>query len=119
MKRFRKRCAVFAAWAAIALMAACSRQAEPLAQEFVGTWRSSRMVSAPVVLMSTGEWEIRSDTGNVMQHGVWRLERGTIVWTVRAGGHIESDRNPIVAWAERSFRLREADGSVTTFDRLE
>jgi hypothetical protein len=101
------------------LVAGCSRAPEPAPADFVGQWRSSRLATTPLHLHANGEWEIRSADGAVMQYGVWALRERRILWTFRQEGRTEHDENPIVAFAPGRFQLRERDGSVTTFERLE
>lgn len=99
-----------------ALLAGCSPQPKP--EQFAGTWKSSRMATAPLHLHPNGEWEIRSAEGTVMQYGVWQLRDRTFVWSIKQGDNLMHDPNPIVAVKADRFELRERDGSVTVFQRL-
>lgn len=100
-----------------ALATACTKA--PEARQFVGTWKSSRLVT-PMVLMGNGEWEIRDADGAVLQYGLWRVDGPSLVWTHRnADERLVDDANAIVSTDARRFVLRERDGSMTTFDRLD
>lgn len=112
-----RRARGFALAVACAALLACSPQPKP--EQFAGTWKSSRMATAPLHLHANGEWEIRSDAGAVMQYGVWQLEGRDFVWTIKQeDGRLLRDPNPIVAVKADRFELRERDGSVTVFRRL-
>lgn len=111
-----------AALAALVLAAsalpACGGRA-PQAEQFVGKWRSSRMATAPLELLANGEWEIRAADGQVMQYGVWQLDGRRIFWTIKQGERLQHDANAILSVDARRFELRESDGSVTRFERLD
>jgi hypothetical protein len=100
----------------LGVLGACQQQPKPAS--FVGKWKSSRLAT-PLVLQANGDWEIRSDDGQVLQYGVWQLRGGSLVWSVKLGGTLEHDVNPIVSVGERRFELRERDGSVTRLDRID
>lgn len=85
--------------------------------DFVGTWQSSRTLT-PLILSANGEWEIRTPEGSVLQYGIWRYERNRIIWTIKQGGGIATDINPVLSVSKDSFELREQDGSTTRFRRL-
>jgi len=105
-----------AALLAVAVLAAC--QPRWKADQFHGKWKSSRLAT-PLYLHDSGEWEIREDGGRALQYGVWRLQDGGILWSVRTSdGRLVHDANPIVSVGERRFVLREQDGSLTKFERL-
>ncbi len=86
-------------------------------QQFVGVWTSSR-THTPINIYANGEWEIKSDDGRVMQYGVWQVVGDNIMWSYKSGGRILHDINPIVAVAPGQFKVREQDGTVTTFARV-
>lgn len=97
----------------------CSPAAEFKSEQFVGSWKSSRLNSRPVHLMANGEWEIRADDGGKpLQFGVWEVKVRTLTWTIRIDKQLTHDRNRIESYAPNRFTLREQDGSLTTFDRL-
>lgn len=99
------------------LLAGCQPQYETA--QFVGRWKSSRL-SSPLVLRDTGEWEILSDEGKVLQYGVWRLEGQRLMWAMRnPNGTLTQDPTPLVAVTPQRFSVRERDGSVTLFVRLD
>jgi hypothetical protein len=100
---------------AVALLTAC--QPALKAEQFAGSWTSSRLAT-PIHLHTSGEWEIRGDEGRALQLGVWQLQDRSIHWTVRLGdGRLMHEINPVVSWTGQRFQLRERDGSVTTFER--
>ena len=97
----------------------CSKP-EPTAAQFVGQWRSSRMNSAPVHLHANGDWEIRSpDDDKVMQFGVWEVKNHSVVWYIKQDGRLAREGNAIVSVDRNRFELRERDGSITRFERLD
>lgn len=100
-----------------ALLGGCKAQ-NPLAEkDFVGKWKSSR-ASTPIQMFENGEWELLSEDGGVMQYGVWQVFDNKIMWSYIDDDRFGHDTNPILAASASEFRLREADGSVTTFVRL-
>ncbi len=97
----------------------CSSDAEYKPEQFVGNWKTSRMNSRPVHLMANGEWEIRpEDGGKPLQFGVWEVKGRVLTWTIRLNDQLTHDRNRIESYAPNRFTLREQDGSLTIFDRL-
>jgi hypothetical protein len=110
----RSKCLIVAL--AVALLAACQQQLKPA--QFEGKWKSSRLAT-PLMLHANGEWEIRADDGQVLQFGVWQLRDRAFVWSVKVDGALQHDPNPIVSVNPQRFELRERDGSVTRFDRLD
>jgi hypothetical protein len=82
----------------------------------VGRWKSTR-TQTPFYLHANGEWEIRRED-KVLEYGVWRLERGSLIWTYKDGSGYRDDINPVLSTGRDQFQLRETDGSVTTFMRL-
>ena len=107
--------------AGIAILAAglvaCGK--EPRQEQFVGRWQSSRLATAPLLLHKNGEWEIRATDRQVMQYGLWRLQGQRLIWTIKQGDQLQHDANAILQVEERRFELRESDGSVTRFERLD
>lgn len=100
-------------------LGACSRAPQWTADQFVGRWKTSRMTTRPIELHANGEWEIRSATGaEVVQYGVWHLQDRTLVWTFRTDSGVMHDTNPILSVSPNRFELRESDGSVTRFERV-
>ena len=97
-------------------LSACSREASR--DSFVGKWKSSR-ATTPIYLHDNGDWEIKQDDGTILQYGVWQLKDGSILWSFKIGGSVGHDRNSILSVKPREFKLREADGSTTTFTRLD
>ncbi len=101
----------------VALLTACSSEDLYKERDFVGKWQSSR-VTTPVYLYDTGEWEMKTDEGEVQQYGIWQYSHNKILWTVRVNGTILHDPNPVLSVSPEQFQIRERDGSVTTFRRL-
>ena len=103
----------------VTLAAGCARDPEPQPQQFVGTWQSSRLASRPLHLMANGDWEIRSEgAAKPLQYGVWQLQGRTLLWTFRSNGETVHDKNRIESFDSGRFVLREQDGSLTSFARL-
>jgi hypothetical protein len=96
-------------------LAACSPELKQ--SDFIGKWRSSK-ASTPIYLDANGEWEIRSDDGTVLQYGIWRYDNHKIMWTVKIGGSYRHEANEVVNFASGEFKLKELDGSETTFQKL-
>lgn len=97
----------------------CARDPEPQPQQFVGTWKSSRLASRPLHLLANGDWEIRSEVAaQPLQYGVWQLQGRTLLWTFRLDGKTVHDQNRIESFDSGRFVLREQDGSLTSFARL-
>ncbi|MDO5692598.1 MAG: hypothetical protein Q4G70_08985 [Pseudomonadota bacterium] len=109
-------------WGIVALLLAVAvgcGDKPPQVDQFVGKWRSSRMNTAPLYIHANGEWEIKSDDGEVMQFGVWELKPLSFVWYVKTNGQLLRDPNAIVTVEKNRFALRESDGSVTNFERID
>lgn|SRR5574343_774001 len=87
------------------------------AHDFVGKWQSSRAVT-PIYLDANGEWEIRKDDGTLLQYGVWRYEDKRLIWSIKQGERVMDDANPVLSVTPAEFQLRERDGQVTVFKRL-
>jgi hypothetical protein len=101
----------FVAW----LLTAC--QPSTQATDFVGKWVSSR-TNIPVHIAANGEWELKTDEGSVLQYGLWRYESHKLIWTIRQGGRLMDDPNPVLSVAKDEFRLRELNGDETVFRRV-
>jgi hypothetical protein len=100
---------------ALSLLAACQQQPKP--ENFVGKWKSSRLATQ-LILQANGDWEIRGVDGPVLQYGVWQLRGSSFIWSIQLDGQLQHDSNDIVAFGAKRFELRERDGSVTTFARI-
>lgn len=85
---------------------------------FVGKWKSSKL-ETPVYLYDNGEWEIKTESGGVLQYGVWDYKAGTITWSYKAGSNVGHDANAVLSATPQEFHVREGDGTTTTFSRLE
>ena len=104
------------ALALLALLCACTAAVDE--KNLVGKWRSSKLAT-PIFLYANGEWEIKTDDGGVLQYGVWKVKDRSITWSYKVGAQVGHDWDPIVSSAPREFRVKENDGSVTTFNRLD
>lgn len=101
---------------ALLVLAAC--QPAPKPAQFIGKWKSSRLAT-PLHLHANGEWEIRAEDGPVLQYGVWQVQDRRLVWSVRLDGSLVHDPNEIVSVSPRRIELRERDGTLTQFERLD
>jgi hypothetical protein len=95
----------------------CSKEAPYKEKDFVGTWKSTRS-TAPLYMYEDGVWESKKESGEIEQYGVWMYTAGKILWTVRVNEQILHDPNPVLSVEPDEFKLREQDGSVTTFTRI-
>lgn len=84
---------------------------------FVGKWESSRS-KTPTYIFANGEWEIRRGESKAIEYGVWRLERGNLIWTYKNHSGYQDDINPVLSANRDQFKLREMNGTVTTFVRI-
>ncbi len=87
-------------------------------KNFVGKWVSSRSAT-PMYLYANGEWEINADDGTVMQYGVWQFKDQMIIWSYMLNSRFLHDPNTVLSVKPTEFQVREQDGSITTFTRLE
>lgn len=101
----------------LALVFVLVRENKITAHGFFGKWKSSRLMT-PIYLYESGDWEIRTDDGAVLQYGVWQYEDEKLIWSFNADGSIVHDANKVMSFREGEFRLREVDGTVTTFRRI-
>ena len=99
----------------VTLLGACGSSVDE--KNFVGKWRSSKLAT-PIYLHANGDWEIKTDDGGVLQYGVWKVKNRSITWSYKLGGNIGHDWDPIVSLAPREFLVKEHDGSVTRFTKL-
>lgn len=104
-------------FALMAVLVGCSKEDPYKEKDFVGNWKSTRATS-PVHLYEDGVWESVKESGEVEQYGVWMYTNGKILWTVRVNEQILHDPNPVLSVTPGEFKLREQDGSVTTFTRI-
>jgi hypothetical protein len=103
---------------AVAILGGCSRQ-EPLGDNyFVGKWHSSKAKTA-IRMDERGEWELLASDGSVAEYGVWQYFDNKVMWSVMTDGNMHHDINAVMSAGPKEFTLRERDGSVTTFARLD
>lgn len=95
----------------------CLRRDQVVAGDFVGRWESSK-TQLPIELYANGEWEIRGESGSVLQYGVWRYENRQLIWSFKRKATVSDDPNPLLSMTPDEFRIRETDGSTTVFTRL-
>lgn len=98
-------------------LAACSGKETFSPQVFAGKWKSSRLIT-PIYLHENGEWEIKTDSGALLQYGTWQYQNRQIIWRVKLGKTITQDNTTVLSATPTRFQLRESDQSVTSFDRL-
>jgi hypothetical protein len=85
---------------------------------FVGKWKSTKLAT-PVYLYDNGEWEIKTEGGTILQFGVWHYEDNKIRWTYKVNSQIGHDINPVLSATSMEFKVKESDGTTTTFSRLD
>jgi len=102
--------------ALMAFLNACSKT-ELSEKNFVGTWRTTRSTT-PIRLLENGEWELTTNDGSTLQYGVWQYFDNKIMWSFILDDVMGHDTNPIVSVSPREFKLRENNGSITTFSKL-
>ena len=86
--------------------------------QFVGKWKSSR-AETPIRLYNNGEWEIQAPDGSIQQYGVWQLVDKKILWSNLHNGRISHEAKTVLAVSPREFKLRERNGSTTTFVKID
>lgn len=90
---------------------------------FIGEWTSTSSTDENVGQAGLSEdgryWSVcrRGETVLFRSKGQWFLRGGAMVW-IHDGNPGVEDVNPIVEYAPDRFRLREQDGSVTTFVKI-
>ena len=118
-KMGRGRTGVCALLFVLLTLSACSWRDEGFAAtSFVGKWKSSR-TEMPIQLYGNGEWEIHAQDGSVRQYGVWQLVGKDMLWSSLAGGSAIHDPNAVLSVSPQEFKVRERDGSTTTFVRID
>lgn len=101
-----------------ASLGACSKQESIKDQSFVGKWHSSK-ATAPIRMDENGEWELLTTEGGVTQYGVWQYFDNKLMWSIMVDGYMHHDVNSVLSANPKEFKLRERDGSVTTFSKLD
>jgi hypothetical protein len=107
---------VLAAVCVLVLLSSCKGAIDE--KHFVGKWRSTRLAT-PVYLHANGEWEIKTDEGGVLQYGVWKVKGSKITWSYKIDSQFGHDWDPILSSTPREFRVKEDDGTITTFTKLD
>ena len=87
-------------------------------KNFVGKWQSSKLAT-PIYLYENNEWEIKKNDGSLLQYGVWQYKDKQLVWSYKMGSDIGHDVDPILEVETNTFKVLEADKSITTFTRLD
>jgi len=103
-----------------------SRNAPPaIPCRFVGIWQSSQLQSRRMHIRLTddGRYQAEQNTDGVrpieVDRGYWMVQGDAMVWrTLRSPG-MDPDVNPIIEESETGFVLRERNGSLSRFQRLE
>lgn len=117
---------IFGTWRSAACVAlvlaaslgACSDKDLLKDKYFVGKWQSSK-AAAPIRMDENGEWELLTKEGETVQYGVWQYFDNKVMWSIMVGRDMGHEINPILSASVKEFKLRESDGSVTTFTRLD
>ena len=78
---------------------------------FLGSWYSTRAQKI-ISIIRGGKWKMVTQTGG------WSLEDGSFVWTYSDLGPRVKDKNRILHVGKRKFVLKEPDGSVTVFFKI-
>lgn len=86
-------------------------------ESFVGKWNSTRLAN-PLLIQSDGEWAVKTAQGEVIQTGSWQYRDRQFLWAVRLGDQIEHEVNAVVEVKPGQFKLKEKDGSITTFTKI-
>jgi hypothetical protein len=102
----------------IALMCTSCGRETTTEKNFVGKWKSTKL-ETPIYLYDNGEWEIKTEGGAILQYGVWQYEDRKIKWTYKVDSQIGHDVNAVLSATLLEFQVKEADGTTTTFSRLE
>jgi hypothetical protein len=120
MARLKWKIARIASVAVLATVAlgGCDKEAQMKEQDFVGKWHSSK-ANAPIRLDANGEWELLTKDGSTVQYGVWQYIDKRFVWSSRSDGLTHHEANAILSATSKEFTLREVDGGLTTFRRLD
>jgi hypothetical protein len=79
---------------------------------FVGTWLSSR-AGTTISLYPNGAWQLGPN-----RWGRWSVRDSFLVWTYESTHHIGEDVNPILHVGADEFSIRETNGSITVFTRV-
>lgn len=100
-------------------LGACSSNQDLLKDKFfVGKWMSSK-ATAPIRMDENGEWELLTKEGEPVQYGVWQYFDNKVMWSFMTDQQMIHDLNRVLSASAKEFKLRESDGSVTTFTRLD
>ena len=105
-------------WIVCVTFYACSSRDTIVENNFVGKWKSSRSTT-PLFLNENGSWEIKTYEGAVLQYGIWEYKDKKITWVYKVGTKIHRDVNEVLMVKQRQFKLRESDGSLSVFDKLD
>jgi len=116
VRRMKSLVFVLAAVFLLFSVSSCKRQIDE--RNLVGKWQSSRL-ETPIYLHANGEWEIKTDDGAVLQYGVWKVKARHITWSYKIDSQFGHDGDPIVSSTPREFRVKENDGTTTTFRKLD
>ncbi len=77
---------------------------------FLGSWYSIR--AQKIVTIGKGKWKM------VTKSGDWALKDGNFIWTYSEFGPRVKDKNQILYVGKRKFVLKDADGWVTVFYKI-
>lgn len=96
----------------------CSRRDTVTQDYFVGKWKSSKL-ETPVFLYRNGEWEIKNDSGAVLQYGIWEYKNKEIIWRFKTDRNLLRDVNPVLSVTPIEFKIQEVDKTITIFSKLD
>ena len=102
----------------VAALASCTSKDAPAEKDFIGKWKTSR-ATTPIRLYESGEWELLDNFGGVRQYGVWQYFDNKVMWSYIVDSRFSHDTNLVLSVSQSEFRLREGDGNITVFTRLE
>jgi len=104
--------------ATLFMLQGCTAKDKVNENNFVGKWKSSKL-ETPVYLYGNGEWEIKLDSGSVLQYGVWEYKNKNIIWSFKTDRGVLRDVNAVLSVSPREFKLSEADKTTTVFTKLD
>lgn len=121
MKSFgnHSKLVLFLLFAAILILLYAGSGREVITEkDFVGKWKSSKL-ETPIYLYATGEWEIKTEDGAVLQFGVWQYKDKKIIWSYKIDANVGHDVNAVLSATSREFQVQENDRTTTTFSKLD
>ena len=56
--------------------------------------------------------------GNVLQYGVWTYKDKKVTWSFKVDTYVMHEINDLISSDTNTFKLKEVDGSTTTFSKI-